>query len=85
MILKNLKLKEKDDVAVLIDQYASGNLYHKIMEIYCQKLLQNGLPIEIFIDVDDSKKLDEKYVEILKAAVDEAIVFEGTGNEKTVI
>ncbi len=79
---KNLKLKEKDDVAVLIDQYASGNLYHKIMEIYCQTLLQNKMPIEIFIDEDDTKKLDEKYIEILKNAIDEAIVFEGTGNEK---
>ncbi len=77
-----LNLKEKDDVAVLIDQYASGNLYHKIMEIYCQKLLENKLPIEISVDEGDVKKLDEKYVEILKTAVDEAIISNGTGNEK---
>ncbi len=79
---KDLNLKEKDDAAVLIDQYASGNLYHKIMEIYCQKLLENKWPIEISIDKDDIKTLDQKYIEILKMAVDEAIVFDGTGNEK---
>ena len=79
---KNLRLKEKDDAAVLIDQYASGNLYHKIMEIYCQSLLKNDFPVEINIENPDVKKLDDKYVEILRNAVDEAIVFDGKGSDK---
>lgn len=70
-MLKNFfKVEKAESAATLIDQYAMGNLSHKIMELYCNSLKDNGLALKF-----DSEKncLPDSYAKILKAAVDTAI------------
>lgn len=74
---REMNLKEQDKAAVLLDRFAAGNLYHKILEIYLKTLKNNGFHLEI-----EEDKLEEKYEQILENAITEAINFDGEGNEK---
>lgn len=67
LLEKKLKISEKNNAAVLIDSFASGNFYHKIMELYCNRLKENSLPITW-----DS---DSKNYPFLEQCVKEAILF----------
>jgi len=68
---KVLYLQEEDNVAVLMDKFQMGNLYHKVFEIYCQNLKHhkpNPLPIHT-----TEEGLSDEYKAILEKSVTDAI------------
>ena len=65
---KILQLNEKDNEAELMDPFAMGNLYHKILEFFCKELSSRQLPLT----APDSK-LSEEYTEILRKSTMDAI------------
>ncbi len=62
-------LEEKDDTATLMNQYAYGNLYHKIFEIFMTSLKDDGLALKI----DGSGEVPEQYKALLAKSIDAAI------------
>ena len=67
-----LNLKEENNVAVLMDYYQMGNLYHKIFELYLKNL--NGKPIHIEHDKDGlPTDLPNEYKKILEKSITDAI------------
>lgn len=62
------KLETQKNQAELIDPYAIGNLYHKILELYCDALKKKNLPIDI-----KETGLEAEYEKILLEKIDEAI------------
>lgn len=67
----------QDNAAQLMDKYSEGNLYHKILEIYCQNLMEKELPLRF-----EENGLSEEYAKILEKAIDEAINYNGFGSDK---
>ncbi len=66
-----LSLEEQDNAAELMNKYASGSLYHKILELFCKNVREENL----VLGVDETGELDEKFSSILNKAIDEAIVY----------
>ncbi|WP_147615052.1 PD-(D/E)XK nuclease family protein [Treponema pectinovorum] len=65
---KILNLKKQENAGELIDQYASGNLYHKILECFCKKLLKDRIQLKI-----EENALSPEFAKMLKISIDEAI------------
>lgn len=63
-------LNQEDNAAKLVDKWAMGNLYHKLFEIYCNKLKAENLVIHT-----GEKTLEEPYLSILNNSIDEAISY----------
>ena len=64
-------LKEISNEAELMNAFAIGNLYHKILELYCKSLIRgkNGLHVLHL----ENGELTEPYKKLLTDAIDEAI------------
>ncbi len=63
-----MKLEEQKNEAELVSPFAMGNLYHKILELYCNALREKSLPIKAA-----ENGLDETYLNILNQKTEEAI------------
>lgn len=63
-----IELKPQDNEAELMSPFSFGNLYHKILELYCKELKQKQLPI-ILVE----EKLPSEYEQILFTCVEDAI------------
>lgn len=70
-----VNLQEQNNEAQIIDEYAIGNLYHKVMEVYLKSLRAKNLPLRVELDAENAKHkfLSENYVQILKESVHQAI------------
>ena len=64
----SLQLSEEDTSAELINSYTNGNLYHKIFEIFCNKLADRQLPLH-----STPEGLSEEYRELLENSITDAI------------
>lgn len=64
-------IKPHVNEAELIDPFAKGNLYHKILELYCTALKQQNLPLHT-----ENGALSREYKRILASGIEEAV---GTG------
>lgn len=62
------ELDESVNEATLIDQFAQGNLYHKIMELYLSSLKENKLNIQVTVH-----GLEDEYLELLDKAIEKAV------------
>ena len=67
---EKLNLREVDNAAELMNKYASGNLYHKILEIFLDSLKEKNLELKI-----EEEELPASYKEILDFALDKAIEY----------
>lgn len=74
MFEKLLNLRREKQASELIDQFASGNLYHKILELFCKKLLKDNLVLRV-----EEGKLPKEFCEILKNSIEEGINFSEKG------
>lgn len=74
---RQMGIEMQDNAAQLMDQYSEGNLYHKILEIYCQALMEKELPV-----IYEESGLPEEYSSLLESAIDEAISYSGTGGDR---
>lgn len=63
---KRLNLVEENNIAVLMDQFQMGSLYHKILELYCNNL--GKLPLHL-----EDNKLPDEYQTILQRCITQAI------------
>ena len=63
-----LQIKDQSNEAQLMDPFAWGNLYHKILERYCMKLSEKDLPLAVGED-----GLSESYMKILSESIDEGL------------
>lgn len=70
MLERLLNVSPSDNAATLVDQYAMGNLSHKIMELYCNSLKDNGLALTLD---SENNCLPDSYAKLLTSAVDTAI------------
>lgn len=61
-------LQEQDSAATLMNQYAYGNLYHKICELFMLSLKAENLPLQV-----ESGSLPEKHAALLQKSVNDAI------------
>lgn len=66
-----LRLRETEMAADLINPFASGNLYHKIMELFCDELKE----LDLKISINDDGTLEAPFVEILNKVIEKAIVY----------
>ena len=64
-------LQEQDSAATLMNQYAYGNLYHRICEMFMLSLKAAKLPLQV-----ESGTLPEKHAALLQKSVDDAILQE---------
>lgn len=62
------KIKPHINEAELMDPFAKGNLYHKILELYCTELKQQNLPLHT-----ENGTLSERYSLILSESIADAI------------
>ena len=63
-----LQIANAENEAQLMDPFAWGNLYHKILEFYCTKLAEKDLPLAL-----GENGLDESYMKILDESIDEGL------------
>ncbi len=71
LVRNMIKLQQVNNDASLMDEISIGNLYHKILEIYCRTLKEKKLPLKT-----EEESLPEQYKSILEQSIDEAIVEE---------
>lgn len=71
LIRNMINLQQVNNDASLMDEISIGNLYHKILEIYCRTLKGKKLPLKT-----EEESLPEQYKAILEQSIDEAIVEE---------
>lgn len=64
-------IEEQNNEAELMDVYAIGNLNHKIMQLFCQTLMDSNLLLKA-----EENVLDEGYRKILLESIDKAIIEE---------
>ncbi len=62
-------LQQQDNEAVLMDVFAMGNLYHKILELYFEDHLKNNNKICL----EDEHQLSQKNIALLETFTDKAI------------
>ncbi len=62
------KIEQRNNEAELMDHFAMGNLYHKILEFFCKKIQLLSLPL-----TTTENGLTDEYKAILYESVDEAI------------
>ena len=63
-----INLKEISNEAELMNPFALGNLYHKILELFCKKLIENKQPLHL-----ENDELSQNHRDLLLACIDEAI------------
>jgi len=63
-----MSLKEKNNEAELMDYFAMGDLYHKILELFCKALAKNDLPLTA-----PDGMLSDEYKAILDESIKDAI------------
>ncbi len=61
-------IEQQNNDAELMDHFAMGNLYHKILEVFCKKIQADSLPLKTTED-----GLSEDYKTILYKSIDESI------------
>ena len=70
LLSSRLNIEEQDEAAELINQYTSGNLYHKIIELFCEKIKKKGLYLKI-----EEEGLSSQFKSFLTESIDEAIEY----------
>lgn len=65
------KIEQQNNEAELMDYFAMGNLYHKILELYCVELKKRKMIVHV-----SENGLDENYSKILTESIDTAIKIE---------
>lgn len=71
LVRNMIKLEQVNNDASLMDEISIGNLYHKILEIFCRTLKEENLPLKT-----ENQILPEQYHDILEQSIDAAIVEE---------
>ena len=66
-------LEQQNNEAELMDYFAMGNLYHKILELYCTELKKKNLPVHYEAE---KNALNDNYRQILLQSIDNAIQIE---------
>ena len=63
-----IDLKENSNEAELMDPFALGNLYHKILELFCKKLILNKQTLHL-----ENNELTTAHTNLLLTCIDQAI------------
>lgn len=63
-----LRIEDAENEAELMDPFAWGNLYHKILEFYCKKLSEEDMPLAL-----GENGLDGQYTRILDESIDKGL------------